>query len=180
MGWGVVERHLAMAWPTKKTHFDASKPIIEGQGGGQMVGLLAFHPTIRVRILLSLQFLFGKLFEKNENKRKRGREWLTSKTLIKSEFYDVIRNLALWSAKTTDQIGLFWNIPIAGIGLFWNVSVTKFHTKSCPKFLKRLGNFKNINFTNLTIFRQLLEKWATLPQHFVTLAATTISTLLLV
>ena len=178
MGWGVVERHLAMAWPTKKTHFDASKPIIEGQGGGQMVGLLAFHPTIRVRILLSLHYSVNCL--KRTKKRKRGREWLTFKTLIKSEFYDVIRNLALWSAKTTDQIGLFWNIPIAGIGLFWNVSVTKFHTKSCPKFLKRLGNFKNINFTNLTIFRHFLEKWATLPQHFVTLAATTISTLLLV
>ena len=49
---------------------------IANGGGCQVVSMLAFFPTIQVWIpLKSTQFLFGKLFEKNKNKLKRGREW---------------------------------------------------------------------------------------------------------
>ena len=50
--------------------------LILGRGGGQVVSVLAFYPTIRVRIpLRSNNFSVKIVIEKNENKQKRDQVW---------------------------------------------------------------------------------------------------------
>ena len=49
--------------------------LILGRGGGQVVSVLAFYPTIRVRIPLRSTIFCKIVIEKNENKQKRDQVW---------------------------------------------------------------------------------------------------------